>query len=61
MMKNKSGNPRSVADWLDKAFGRIVVAGAVVGYFIVADATGGRNGVGTPGECRCSRMMDIWI
>lgn len=39
MMKNKSGNPRSVADWLDKAFGRIVVAGAIVGYFI---ATKGR-------------------
>ena len=35
----KRGKTRSVADWLDKAFGRIVVAGAIVGYLI---ATQGR-------------------
>ena len=35
----KREKPISVADWLDKAFGRIVAAGAIVGYAI---ATQGR-------------------
>ena len=35
----RRGKRRSVADWLDRAFGRIVVAVAILGYII---ATQGR-------------------